>query len=137
MIAVIDDDESVLKSMARLLKASGYQSALYWSAEDFLAEPLHSRFDCLIVDLQLGGMSGIDLQEQLTSASVSIPMILMTASDEIEIDRLALQCRGAALMRKSDPGEALLAVLGRRIDRVPVPEKWLSRLWHRPMLKPL
>ena len=122
VIAVIDDDESVLKSVARLLKASGFQSVLFRSAEAFLADPQHTRFDCLIADIQLGGMTGVDLQEQLTSAGVNIPMILMTARDEKELDRLALQSHGATVMRKSDPGEVLLATLDRAVHRFRRPE---------------
>lgn len=113
MIAVVEDDQSVGRSLGRLLKAAGFQSALFRSAEVFLADPQHLQFDCLIVDLQLDGMSGIDLQKKLTSARVNIPTIFMTARDEKELDRLALQTNGATLMRKSDPGEALLATLGR------------------------
>ena len=116
LIAVVDDEESMRRSLARFLKASGFQPVAYQSAEAFLADPEHRRFDCLIVDLQLGGMSGIDLQGQLTSAGVNIPMILMTAREERELDRLAKQWHGGTLMRKSDPGEALLATLGRLLQ---------------------
>lgn len=122
VIAVIDDDESVRRSLSRLLKAAGFQSAVFRSAEAFLADPQHPRFDCLIVDLQLGGMSGTDLQEQLKSAGVNIPMILMTAREEKELGRLALHLHGAALMRKSDPGEALLGTIRRMLHRRRHPE---------------
>ena len=121
MIAVIDDDKSVRRSMERLLKAFGFKSVLFRSAEAFLADPQHRRFDCLIVDMQLGGMSGIDLQEHLTSAGAGMPMILMTARDEKELDRLALQTHGATLMRKSDPGAALLATLRQVMPGYPHP----------------
>lgn len=117
MIAVVDDDESVGRSLARFLRASGFQSVVFRSAEEFLADPQHPRFDCLLLDLQLGGMSGTDLQEQLTSAGLDIPIILMTARDEKELDRLALRTHGATLMRKSDPGEALLVTLSRVLHR--------------------
>ena len=117
VIALIDDDTSVLKSVARFLKASGYQTVLFRSAEEFLADPKHLRFDCLVVDLQLGGMSGIELQEQLTAADVKVPMILMTARDEKDQDSLASRVHGAALMRKSDPGKELVATLGRLVYR--------------------
>ena len=117
VIAVIDDDESVLKSLERLLKAFGFQSVLFRSAEAFLADPQHPGFECLVSDLQLGGMSGIDLQKKLTSAGVNIPIILMTARDDKEFDRLELQSHGATVMRKSDPGEVLLATLNRVVHR--------------------
>jgi FixJ family two-component response regulator len=53
VIAVVDDDESVGRSLARFLKASGFQSVVYQSAEAFLADQQHPHFDCLIVDIQL------------------------------------------------------------------------------------
>ena len=80
---------------------------------DRISDPQHPRFDRLIVDPHLGGMSGIDLKAQLTSVGVSIPMILMTASDEKEFDRLALQANGAIRMRKKVT--ALLDALGRAV----------------------
>lgn len=115
VIAVVDDDESVGRSLARFLKASGLH---YQSAEAFLADQQRLHFDCLIVDIQLGGMSGTDLQERLRSAGENIPMILVTAREGTGLDESALQANGAALLRKSDPGEALLATL-RRMTSMP------------------
>lgn len=115
VIAVVDRDESVGRSLGRLLRASGFQSVVYQSAEAFLADQQHPHFDCLIVDVELDGMSGIDLQEQLVSAGRRIPTILVTAREEAGIDESALRVLGAASMRKSDPGAALLATLRRMI----------------------
>lgn len=117
VIAVIDDDESVLRSVARLLKASGFESVLFRSAEAFLADPRHPRFDCLILDLQLGGMTGIDLKDRLALAGLNIPIVLTTARDPGELDRLALQSSVVTVMRKSDSGATLLATLKRLIHR--------------------
>ena len=86
LIAVVDDDQSLARSLARFLKASGFDSVVYRSAEAFLADKQHDRFDCLIVDQQLGGISGIDLQKCLRSAGENTRMILMTARDEKELD---------------------------------------------------
>ena len=113
VIAVIEDDESVGRSLARLFKAFGFQSVLYRSAEVFLADQQHRWFDCLIVDLQLGGMSGTALRDRLRSAGVNTPMIFMTARDSRELDETALQTQGDTLLLKSDPGEMLLAILRR------------------------
>ena len=116
LIAVVDDDQSLARSLARFLKASGFDSVVYGSAEAFLADKQHERFDCLIVDQQLGGISGIDLQKCLRSAGENTRMILMTARDERELDESALQACGGSLLRKSDPGEALLKILRRMIS---------------------
>ena len=123
LIAVVDDDQSVGCSLARFLKASGFQSVHFRSAEIFLADLQRPRFDCLIVDLQLDGMSGMDLREQLESAGENIPIIFVTARDEDEVNRLALQVPGSTFLRKSDPGEAILAALGRAIHQYRNPEQ--------------
>ena len=60
-VAVVDDDESVCRSFARLLRASGIQAVTYSSAEAFLADSKRPQFDCMVFDVQLGGMSGIEL----------------------------------------------------------------------------
>ena len=117
LIAVVDDEESVRRSLARFLKASGFKTVVYPSAEAFLADKQYLGFDCLIVDLQLGGISGTELQDRLISAGVNIPMVLMTARDEKELDRLALQAHGVDLLRKNDPGEVVLATLRRMMHR--------------------
>jgi FixJ family two-component response regulator len=62
LVAVIDDDSSLCRALGRLLRAAGMQSVAYASAEAFLADPDRSRFDCLVVDIQLSGMSGIELR---------------------------------------------------------------------------
>ncbi|MGB3313964.1 MAG: response regulator [Albidovulum sp.] len=111
LIAVVDDDESLRRSVARLLQASGFRSKTYDSAESLLADPHRSRFDCLIVDVQLNGMSGIGLRERLSSAGVKTPVILMTAREVREEQGPAYGSPGAAVLRKSDPGEKLLAML--------------------------
>ena len=115
VIAVIEDDESVGRSLARLFKAFGFQSVLYRSAEVFLADQQHRWFDCLIVDLQLGGMSGTALRDRLRSAGVNTPVIFMTARDAKELNEPALQLHREALVFKREPGEVLMEVLHRAL----------------------
>jgi FixJ family two-component response regulator len=66
-VAVIDDDESQRRALARLLRAAGMQSTAYASAEEFRSDPKQPRFHCLVVDVQLRGMSGIELRDQLAA----------------------------------------------------------------------
>jgi len=130
LIAIVDDDASVGRSLARFLKASGFRSVIYPSAEAFLVDTPRPHIDCLITDLQLGGMSGVELRERLRSSGESIPMILMTAHDERELDESAWQAHDAALLRKSASGTVVLetvrrmtAILmqetGSRVDKAP------------------
>ena len=76
-VAVVDDDPSVCRSVARLLRAAGMQPITYDSAEAFLADAKHPQFDTVVLDIQLGGMSGIELGRLLAKARV--PVIYVTA----------------------------------------------------------
>ena len=61
-VAVVDDDESICRSFSRLLRAANFQPVTYASAEAFLADAQHPKFDCLVLDIQLEGMSGLELR---------------------------------------------------------------------------
>ena len=71
-VAVVDDDESICRSFGRLLRAAGLQPVSYNSAESFLADTKHSQFGCLVLDIQLGGISGIELAQRLSAIGLSI-----------------------------------------------------------------
>ena len=81
-VAVVDDDENLCRSFARLLRAAGMQPITYPSAEAFLADTKHPQFDCLVPDIQLTGMSGLELQRQLAAIGTAAPTIFMTAHDD-------------------------------------------------------
>jgi FixJ family two-component response regulator len=114
-VAVVDDDESLRRSLTRLLRASGIESVAYLSAEDFLRDVARPPFDCLVLDIQLGGMSGIDLARQLADRGSTIPVIFITAHDQPDVREKALRAGCSAYLRKSDPGEAVLDALRRAI----------------------
>jgi FixJ family two-component response regulator len=92
------------------------QSVAYASAEAFLADPDRSRFDCLVVDIQLSGMSGIELSQSLTASGSTTPVIFSTAHHRPEIRDLAMQQHCAAYLRKADSGESVLAAINRAIE---------------------
>jgi FixJ family two-component response regulator len=81
-IAVVDDDPSVLKALARLLRIRSFGARTYGSALEFLAILPGETPDCLIVDLQMSGMSGLELHQYLTGRGIEIPTIIITAHDE-------------------------------------------------------
>jgi len=110
-VAVIDDDDGICRSLSRLLSASQIQAVSYRSAEDFLHDGDSSRFDCLILDIQLDGMSGMDLNEKLKSNGVTTPVIFLTAHDDPKFRERALRCGCAGFLRKSCPGDTLLAAI--------------------------
>jgi len=82
LIAIVDDDEAVREATQGLLTAIGYATETFPSAEDFLASARLNDVRCLITDLQLGGMSGLQLQRQLGSSGFTAPIIVMTAFPE-------------------------------------------------------
>lgn len=82
MIAVVDDDPSVLKALTRLLRIRSFGAKTYSSALEFLASLPGDTPDCLIVDLQMPGMSGLELHQYLTGRGIDIPTIIITAQDQ-------------------------------------------------------
>lgn len=115
-IAIIEDDKSLCRSLARLLQASGYQPITYSSAEAFLYDVKHPGFDCLIVDIQLDGMSGIELSERLVASHSITPLIFITAHEDLEALKQIIHVPYAGLLGKNEPGEAVLAVIDRAIQ---------------------
>jgi FixJ family two-component response regulator len=79
LISIVEDDPSVRVSMQRLMRSLGYPVEAYESAADFVASPGLDATCCLIADIQMPGMNGIELHKHLTSAGRSIPTILVTA----------------------------------------------------------
>lgn len=82
LIAVVDDDPSVLKALARLLGTRSFVARTFHSAPDFLASLNEEQPDCLIADLQMPDMTGLELQQNLSRRGLQIPTIIITAHDE-------------------------------------------------------
>src|SRR5277367_6713456 len=94
-VGIVDDDESVCRSVGRLLRAVGIQPITYASAESFLADAKRPEFGCLVLDIRLGAMSGIELAQTLTAEGWRIPIIFITAHDDPEA-RAAAEAVGCA-----------------------------------------
>lgn len=111
-VAIIDDDESVSRSLARLLRHAGLSPTAFSSAEDFLASPLRQGFACLVMDVHLGrGMSGIELRQRMLAESSRTPVIFLTARDD-EVLRARAQSVGcAAFLNKGGDLALLVAAL--------------------------
>jgi FixJ family two-component response regulator len=114
-IAVIDDDESLCRSMSRLLRASNLQAITYLSAEAFLADTKRPKFDCLLLDIQLKGMSGLDLSQRLSAVKDTTPVVFITAHDDQEVRAQAEASGCAGYFRKIDSGADILAAIHRAI----------------------
>lgn len=116
-VAVIDDDMSLCRSLARLLRTAGMHPITYASAEDFLADDKRLRFDCLLLDIQLSGMSGIELTERLAAVGSRTPAIFITAHDDPNVRDRAVQTNCAAYLRKTEPGETVLSAIRNAIQQ--------------------
>jgi FixJ family two-component response regulator len=91
LISIVEDDEPFRESMRKLLRSLGYTVEAFPSAADFLASPLLSRTACLVSDVQMPGMTGVELHKHLTKAGYSIPTILVTAYPNEVVRRRALK----------------------------------------------
>jgi FixJ family two-component response regulator len=114
-IAVIDDDESLCRSMSRLLRAVHFQPVTYPSGEAFLEDTKRPKFDCLLLDIQLKGMSGLDLRRRLSAVKYDTPVIFITAHDDPQVRAQAEASGCAGYFRKTDSGADVLAAIRRVI----------------------
>ena len=115
IVAVVDDDPSMLKAAEDLLDAHGCTASLFTSAEEFLASELVTRADCLLLDIHLGGLSGIELRRQLKSSRPALPVIFMTALDDEAMRREALQAGCVACLRKPFPARQLFDAIEKAV----------------------
>src|SRR5262245_57939127 len=112
LVSVVDDSESVRESLPDLLEFSGYDAQVFPSAESFLASPEVGGTKCLILDIGLPGMSGPDLQRELTRLGHAIPIVFITAQGDQSL-RPRLIARGAVtVLFKPFSDTALLDALG-------------------------
>ena len=108
LISIIDDDESARRSTARLIESFGFPAAVFESAESFLSSGQLDCSSCLIVDVRMPGKNGLQLQSQLAAAGCRIPIIFITAYDDNESRRRAMQAGAVAFLGKPFAGEQLL-----------------------------
>jgi FixJ family two-component response regulator len=111
LISLVDDDESVRRSTTLLIESFGFHAAAFESAESFLKSGQMQETACLIVDLQMPGMNGLELQSHLATAGYKIPIIFITAYDNKESRKQALQAGAVAFLGKPFSDELLLRAL--------------------------
>ena len=114
-VAVVDDDDSFLRAIGRLLRAAGFEPVGYSSAEAFLEDTTHAPPDCLVLDIHLVGASGLELRRHLTALGSPIPVIFVTAHDEPKVREEAQQVGCSAYLRKPVPGQLLLEAINKAV----------------------
>jgi FixJ family two-component response regulator len=108
LVFAIDDDVSVRKGLARLLRSAGYESEIFKSASDFLARPPHSGPSCVIVDVQMPGLNGIELQEDLIQRHREEQLVFITGHGDIPMCAQAMKAGAVDFLRKPFRGDELL-----------------------------
>ena len=112
-VGIVDDESSICSSLSRLLRLEKFEPVCYSSAEAFLADEKAPQFDCLLLDIRLGGMSGLELFRLLAARKNHPPVLFMTAYDdpEMRIQAEALGCVG--FFSKTSPGAEIVAAMRR------------------------
>ena len=109
-IAIVDDDASVCQATDRLLRAAGFLPITYLSGEVFLEDAKRTRPDCILLDIQLGGISGFEVQTLLVASGSIIPVIFITAHDDPETREQARRTN-CVYLRKTDPGHVVIEAI--------------------------
>jgi FixJ family two-component response regulator len=115
-VAIVDDEEPVRKALGRSLRLAHYDVTLFSSGEDFLASLEKQVFDCMILDVNMPGISGLDVQRRLRSVSIRIPAICITGAEDEVYLRDALDAGAAGLLRKPFSTAKLLEVIRTVLD---------------------
>jgi FixJ family two-component response regulator len=110
-VAIVDDNASVRKALGRLLAASSFETKTYASAAEFLQSLRDGQPQCLIVDLQMPGMTGLELQQRLARDGVSIPTIVITAHNEFAARERCEAAGARAFLLKPIEEEALISAI--------------------------
>ena len=111
LISVVDDDESVRRTTTLLIESFGFRAAAFESAETFLNSGHLHDTSCLIVDVQMPGMDGLQLQSHLAAAGCGIPIIFITAYESKDSRQRAMQAGAAAFLGKPFSDEQLLQII--------------------------
>ena len=112
-VAVVDDDAGACAGMARLLRAVGMRVDTYSSAEALLATGAAWSYDCLVLDVRLTGMSGLELQQQLSRTGVTVPAIIVSAHDDPLTREEARRNGAVAFFGKTEPGALVIDAIER------------------------
>jgi FixJ family two-component response regulator len=111
LVVVVDDDPSMLTGVQRLLTAKGFDTAVFTSAEALLDGAAGDGVACYILDIHLGGMSGIELRRQLAAKGCTVPIIFMTAFDDEATQQEALDAGCIAYLHKPFPASLLIGAI--------------------------
>ena len=117
IVFIVDDDLSVLRSTERLIRAAGLKVQTFPSAREFLKNPRPQGPACLVLDVRMPGLSGMDLQRELTQSGINIPIIFITAHGEIPMTVRAMKAGAVEFLTKPFRSRGLLDAVRAAIER--------------------
>lgn len=115
-VAIVDDDESVREALGNLLRSVGFEVQAFSTAEAFLDSPERRSAACVVSDIQMPGMDGLELQRRLAASGSTLPVILMTAFPRDHVRRQAEEQGAVALLAKPFDGNRLIACVQRALQ---------------------
>jgi FixJ family two-component response regulator len=118
MISIVDDDSFVREAVGDLLQSLGYKAATFDSAEDFLDSGCVEETACLIADVQMPGLNGLDLQSQLMAGGHRMPVIFITAFPEEKVRKRAMSAGAVGFLSKPFEENCLISCLESALKRV-------------------
>jgi FixJ family two-component response regulator len=133
-VFIVDDDADVRESLQELLESVGLRSQLFGSAQEFLKAARGDGLSCLILDVRLPGISGLDLQHELKRGKVSIPIIFLTAHADVPMSVKAMKSGAVEFLTKPFRQQDLLDAVQRSLSRARIlceKERELAELRHR------
>lgn len=117
IIAVVDDDAPLREALGSVLKAAGFAARTYASAEDFLFSQNWRHTACLILDVRLPGITGMELQRMMSNANCQVPIIFVTAHGDASLHDLAMKAGAVAFLNKPVRSDALLREIESALQR--------------------
>jgi FixJ family two-component response regulator len=117
LVAIVDDDESVQRALQDLIESDGLSALCFGSAEQFLDSEARSKAACLIADVRMPGMSGLELQAKLKAERCRIPLIFITAHGDAEMRIHAMREGAVEFLSKPFDDELLLEIVNAALDR--------------------
>jgi FixJ family two-component response regulator len=117
VISIVDDDESVRTALKSLIDSVGFRAEVFCSGEEFLKSPVVSQTDCLIADVRMPGMTGLELQERLNACGASLPIVFISAHDDSEARARGLRAGAIDFLQKPFSEESLLGAISAGLDK--------------------
>jgi FixJ family two-component response regulator len=118
LVAIVDDDESVRSALRALLKSYGFQARAFASAEELLGSVQLGETACVIADIRMGGMSGLELQSRLAQENRAVPIIFITAHADYRTEMQALRAGAIQFLEKPFDDDLLIAAVCAAVDGV-------------------